>query len=621
MTLADGARWRYQYDVHGQLTLGKKSWSDGVPVTGEQFEYLFDDIGNRVSTLAGGNASGTGLRSATYTRNLLNQYSSYSVPEAFDVLGSAPPGASVTVNGGATYRKGDFWQAQPGGNNSTGAVAVAVNVQSVSNTVTLTSNGVVFLPRSSVTNAYDADGNLTTNGQFSFAWDAENRLVSFTPLSGTPTNQWQAGRLGYDYVGRRISRAVSNYVAGVWQLAFDHRYVYDGWNLLAVLDASGAVLLSFTWGSDLSGSLQGAGGVGGLMSMTVHSGPLAGTYFYVFDGNGNVVALVNALDGSVAAQYEYGPFGELLRCTGPLAALNPFRFSTKFQDDETGLLYYGYRYYDPETGRWPNRDPIGERGGRNLYAFVGNDPIGDYDALGLRAEFPKRDLNKYKACRRSSLIAKLLQGGVGPGDYKKDCCQKITVLIKLPLCTARGLDGKGLGGHTGIGIEDEFYDYGPDVGNDRGLNTPKSNPVFGIPGYQWWDDPERWNGNFTPDDIGLSDILGNIGDLAQDEGKALDVFKIEISVSADEAKRARDYWRDKYSDLGTYSVLGGQCTTTVMNSLDQAGIFNRPFLTFKPIGFLNSLKSATHTCGPNKGKPVKIEHINQEAAPAACGKP
>jgi hypothetical protein len=58
-----------------------------------------------------------------------------------------------------------------------------------------------------------------------------------------------------------------------------------------------------------------------------------------------------------------------------------------------------------------------------------------------------------------------------------------------------------------------------------------------------------------------------------------------------------------------------------MNSLDQAGIFNRPFLTFKPIGFLNSLKSATHTCGPNKGKPVKFEHINQEAAPAVCGKP
>ena len=145
--------------------------------------------------------------------------------------------------------------------------------------------------------------------------------------------------------------------------------------------------------------------------------------------------------------------------------------------------------------------------------------------------------------------------------------------------------------------------------------------MFGIPGYQWWDDPARWNGNFTPDDIGLSDILGNISDLAQDGGKALDVFKIEIAVTADEAKHAKDFWRDKYSDLGTYRILGDQCTTTVMNSLDQAGIFNRPFLTFKPIGLLKSLKSARHTCGPSKGKPVRFEHINQEAAPAACGKP
>ena len=384
MTLADGARWRYQYDAHGQLTLGKKAWSDGVPVAGAQFEYVFDDIGNRTSTLAGGNASGTGLRSAGYTNTVLNQITTRSVPGAFDMVGSAPPGATVTVNAAATYRRGDFWQAAPSANNATGAVAVGVAIQSVSNTVTLTSNGVVFLPRTPEAFAYDADGNLTTNGQFNFAWDAENRLTSFTPLPGTPTNAWQAGRMSYDYAGRRVSKAVSNYVGGAWQLAVDHRYVHDGWNLLAVLDGQGALLLSFTWGTDLSGSQQGAGGVGGLISMTVHSGPLTGTYFYVFDGNGNVVALVNALDGSVVAQYEYGPFGELLRCTGPLALLNPFRFSTKFQDDETGLLYYGHRYYDPMTGRWFNRDPIEEEGSTSLYVVIGNDPVNSWDYLGLR---------------------------------------------------------------------------------------------------------------------------------------------------------------------------------------------------------------------------------------------
>ncbi|MDE3100005.1 MAG: hypothetical protein KGJ88_11085 [Verrucomicrobiota bacterium] len=81
-----------------------------------------------------------------------------------------------------------------------------------------------------------------------------------------------------------------------------------------------------------------------------------------YDVNTNVAALVNAADGTVAANYEYGPFGELIRQTGPMAKANPFQFSTKYQDDESGLLYYGYRYYDASTGRWVNRDPLGETG-------------------------------------------------------------------------------------------------------------------------------------------------------------------------------------------------------------------------------------------------------------------
>ena len=66
-----------------------------------------------------------------------------------------------------------------------------------------------------------------------------------------------------------------------------------------------------------------------------------------------------------SAQYEYGPFGEVIRSTGTSATSNPFRFSTKYQDDESELLYYGYRFYNAATGRWLSRDPIQERGGRN----------------------------------------------------------------------------------------------------------------------------------------------------------------------------------------------------------------------------------------------------------------
>ena len=108
--------------------------------------------------------------------------------------------------------------------------------------------------------------------------------------------------------------------------------------------------------------MQGAGGVGGLLAI----GRFIQRTFVAFDGNGNVAALVSATNGAAAAQYEYGPFGEVIRATGPMAKANPFRFSTKYQDDETDLLYYGYRYYNASTGRWLNRDPLEEGGGYNL---------------------------------------------------------------------------------------------------------------------------------------------------------------------------------------------------------------------------------------------------------------
>jgi len=64
-------------------------------------------------------------------------------------------------------------------------------------------------------------------------------------------------------------------------------------------------------------------------------------------------------------------------------ASDAFRFSTKYLDEETGLSYYGFRFYDPRIGRWLSRDPIGERGGMNLYGFVGNNAVNNIDPLGL----------------------------------------------------------------------------------------------------------------------------------------------------------------------------------------------------------------------------------------------
>jgi RHS repeat-associated protein len=122
-----------------------------------------------------------------------------------------------------------------------------------------------------------------------------------------------------------------------------------------------------------------------LLWVTLHtaSGPAAGTHFVAYDGNGNIVALSAASDGSGAARYEYGPFGESIRITGPAANQNPFRFSTKRTDSTTDLVVYEYRAYNPILGRWLSRDPIGERGGRQLHGFVRNAPTISIDLLGL----------------------------------------------------------------------------------------------------------------------------------------------------------------------------------------------------------------------------------------------
>jgi RHS repeat-associated protein len=147
--------------------------------------------------------------------------------------------------------------------------------------------------------------------------------------------------------------------------------------------------------------MQGAGGVGGLLAVSeISNGQISSLHFAACDGNGNVSSLVSASDGTVSGQYEYGPFGELLRATGPMAKANPFRWSSKFEDDETDLLYYGYRYYCASTGRWISRDPateigadtefafwdrgvIDDDGDSNPYRFVVNEPTVFIDRFGL----------------------------------------------------------------------------------------------------------------------------------------------------------------------------------------------------------------------------------------------
>jgi RHS repeat-associated protein len=176
----------------------------------------------------------------------------------------------------------------------------------------------------------------------------------------------------YDCLSRRIGKTVDPTTGD----PVTTRYLYDGWNLIA--EYSGQTLAkTYLWGMDLSGSMQGAGGVGGLLA--VSDG--ATTCYPTFDGNGNVSEyLVYVADAEpetegeqpaagAVAHFEYDAFGNIVADSyspGFDASSFAHKFSTKYHDSETGFYYYGYRWYDPLTGRWPSRDPIGEIGFKSL---------------------------------------------------------------------------------------------------------------------------------------------------------------------------------------------------------------------------------------------------------------
>jgi len=380
-TLADGSYWLYEYDSLGQVRSGHKFWSDQTPVAGQQFEYSHDDIGNRTSTKAGGDQNGGHLRSAGYLANNLNQYTTRDVPGAVDIMGLALATNLVQVNNQDTYRKGEYFRKELAVDNASVPVWQTVSVTAANETPV---SGGAFVPMTPEQFYYDADGNLTNDGRWTYIWDAENRLVKLAPRSAVgPQNSI---KFEYDWQGRRIHKQVWANTNWYGTPTNDLVFVYDGWNLIAELDALDAstLLRSYVWGNDLSGTMQGAGGIGGLLFIGNLPSPI-GYCAPAYDGNGNVAALVSMSGGTNCATYEYGPFGEGIRATGSMAKPSPFRFSTKYQDDETDLLYYGYRYYNPTAARWLNRDPLGQPGGHNAYAFVRNNSTGLIDRLGLYA--------------------------------------------------------------------------------------------------------------------------------------------------------------------------------------------------------------------------------------------
>ena len=180
----------------------------------------------------------------------------------------------------------------------------------------------------------------------------------------------------------------------------------------------------------------GAGGVGGLLYLAISnsSTPNSSTrqlYVPWYDAYGNIMGYWDA-QGNVVAEYTYDAFGKLISSSGPMADVFAIRYSTKYFDVETGFYYYGYRFYSPELMRWITRDPIGEEGGVNLYAFCENGSTFLIDATGLTKYWDKyMNFDDYTSGDVWKQVGGNLYWGYLSGTYHNSCALRVSRTLIL----------------------------------------------------------------------------------------------------------------------------------------------------------------------------------------------
>ena len=214
---------------------------------------------------------------------------------------------------------------------------------------------------------YDDNGNLTrktllATGNFTqYTYDAENRLTKVEDFAaGNPTPAFTS-TYRYDGLGRRIEK-IGNGIT--------RRYIYDGEDILLEYDGSNVLQARYTHGTGIDEPIAVTKG--------------GSTYFYHQDGLGSVTDLTDST-GATAKSYSYDAYGNIVESPGTLE--QPYTYTGREFDSESGLMYYRARYYDPRTGRFLEKDPLGFVGaGINTYMYVRNNPAKFTDPKGLEPQ-------------------------------------------------------------------------------------------------------------------------------------------------------------------------------------------------------------------------------------------
>jgi len=225
---------------------------------------------------------------------------------------------------------------------------------------------------------YDSNNRLLSYDNMSFTYDSNGNMITKTDTVSSEVTNYQ-----YDYENR-LKRI--DYPDGTYS-----EYHYDPFGNRVKKDVNGTVtyfLYDFT--KRLPDMIAEYNGSGSLVVNYTH-GPRVdevisirrdgNSYFYLKDGLGSITSLNDSMNTTVNT-YEYDAFGNVINKTGSVN--NPYGYTGRMPDNESGLLFYRARYYDPVIGRFIHADPIGFSGGINFYAYVANNPINKIDPWGLR---------------------------------------------------------------------------------------------------------------------------------------------------------------------------------------------------------------------------------------------